>query len=192
MASGFREHCVTNPSRFCNVIKLSLRHAAVALLKLIELCALYGQEASNLGRNERLEILRYAKSRLPIFLTQFVSMLRNVKNDFSTVRPSEKNDIAGQSAPEIERLLETLSNLMKEARDACSEIWARWSTQQQPSQPRSSSSEKVVLDSAGLPCDPLDSLKESLFVIFRKREVVKLHQVQVQLAAIYLYLAQKK
>jgi hypothetical protein len=184
MASGFREHCVTNPSRFCNVIKLSLRHAAVALLKLIELCALYGQEASNLGRNERLEILRYAKSRLPIFLTQFVSMLRNVKNDFSTVRPSEKNDIAGQSAPEIERLLETLSNLMKEARDACSEIWA--------SQPRSSSSEKVVLDSAGLPCDPLDSLKESLFVIFRKREVVKLHQVQVQLAAIYLYLAQKK
>lgn len=113
MSSAFREHSVISPSRFCFVIKLALRDAAVAFMKLVELCVLYGEEAPVLNRNERLEILRYAKTRLPIFLTQFVALLRNVKNDFSTVKPADRNDIAAHVAPEIETLLESLSNLMR-------------------------------------------------------------------------------
>jgi hypothetical protein len=77
---------------------------------------LYGEEAPKLQRNERLEILRYAKTRLPIFLTQFVGLLRNIKSDFSTVKPAERNDIAAHVAPEIEILLEFLTTLMREAR----------------------------------------------------------------------------
>src|SRR5581483_5801039 len=98
MALSFREHSVINPSRFCHVIKVALKDAAVAFMKLVELCVLYGEEAQSLSRNERLEILRYTKTRLPIFLNQFVAMLRNIKSDFSTVKPPERNIIAGHIA----------------------------------------------------------------------------------------------
>ncbi len=129
MTSAFHENSVTSPSRFCVVVKLALQHAAVAFMKLVELCVFYGEEAHRLQRNERLEILRYAKTRLPILLTQFVALLRNVKSDFSTLKPAERNDIAAQVVPEIEILLDFLANMMKEARDSCNEIWIRWSTQ---------------------------------------------------------------
>lgn len=193
MTSSFRENSVTNPSRFCYVIKQALRHAAVACMKLVELCVLYGEEAPNLLRNERLEILRYAKTRLPIFLTQFVALLRSIKNDFSTVRPSDRNDIAAHVAPEIETLLGTLSNLMREARDACNEIWCRWSAihggllGEQPKNPSQTNPNPTQIASK----EP-ENLTETLFSIFRKRETVKLYNVQGQIAAIFLYLVQKK
>ena len=37
-----------------------------------------------------------------------------------------------------------------------------------------------------------DKLTETLYAIFRKREIMKLHSVQGQVVAIFLYLAQKK
>jgi len=199
---------------------LALRHAGVALMKLVELCVLYGEEAPVLNRNERLEILRYAKSRLPIFLTQFVSLLRNVKSDFTSVRPSERNDIAAHVAPEIESLLETLSHIMKEAGEACSDIWTRWSGNDGPttvgftpdggvsnkskssstrtsctggsssSSSRSSSSSGAGASRESSICE--ESVTDALYAIFRKREVAKLHCVQGQLVAFHLYLLQKK
>jgi len=195
MTFAFRENSVTNPSRFCYVIKQALRHAAVACMKLVELCVLYGEEAPKLLRNERLEILRYAKTRLPIFLTQFVALLRSIKNDFSTVRPSERNDIAAHVAPEIETLLGALSNLMREARDACNEIWCRWSALHggllgEGAKGCSSNSSNNSSPSSTTP--ELENLTEALFSIFRKRETVKLYNVQGQVAAIFLYFAQKR
>lgn len=195
MTSSFRENSVTNPSRFCYVIKQALRHAAVACMKLVELCVLYGEEAPKLLRNERLEILRYAKTRLPIFLTQFVALLRSIKNDFSTVRPSDRNDIAAHVAPEIETLLGALSNLMREARDACNEIWCRWSAIHggllgEPV--KSSNSSQTNASGASTANREPENLTETLFSIFRKRETVKLYNVQGQVAAIFLYLVQKK
>lgn len=168
-------------------------------MKLVELCVLYGEEAPKLLRNERLEILRYAKTRLPIFLTQFVALLRSIKNDFSTVRPSDRNDIAAHVAPEIETLLGALSNLMREARDACNEIWCRWSAIHggllgEPVKNTSSSSSQNGAAATPTPAatrEP-ENLTETLFSIFRKRETVKLYNVQGQVAAIYLYLVQKK
>lgn len=197
MTASFRENSVTNPSRFCYVIKQALRHAAVACMKLVELCVLYGEEAPKLLRNERLEILRYAKTRLPIFLTQFVALLRSIKNDFSTVRPSDRNDIAAHVAPEIETLLGALSNLMREARDACSEIWCRWSATHGgllgETVKNSSSSQSNPASSGSTPANrEPETLTETLYSIFRKRETVKLYNVQAQVAAIYLYLVQKK
>lgn len=198
MAAAFRDHSVTTPSRFCSIVKLALQHAAVAFIKLVELCVLYGEEAPSLRRNERLEILRYAKSRLPILLTQFVLMLRTIKNDFSSVKPGERNDIATHIAPETEVLLQLLANLMKEARDACNEIYSTsiatgthpcygfgfWKDEDGPVSHNISTQEPSELGS--------ESLTESLFTIFREREVLKYFILQKQIANFYLYIAQRK
>jgi len=198
MAAAFHGHFVTIPSRFCSVIKVALQHASVAFIKLVELCVLYGEEAPTLKRNERLEILGYAKSRLPILLTQFVLMLRTIKSDFSTVKPSERNDIAAHSVPEIEILLQLLATLMKEARDACDEIqskstatgippcysFAFWEDETGPvSHNRQNHSRSEPGE---------ETLTESLFAIFKEREVNKFFSLQKQIEHFYLYIAQRK
>lgn len=187
-AVAFRDHSVISPTRFCYVTKRALRDGLVAFLKLVELCVVYGEESPSLERNESVEILRYAKTRLPIFLNQFVALLRNIKNDFSTVKTADRNDIANHVAPQIETLLEALSNLTREGKDACNEIWMRWSLSMTPGN-TARDDEEGSRAHGGV---GIDSLSEALYGIFRKREVLKLHQLQAQLAAMYLYLAQKK
>jgi hypothetical protein len=200
MAIAFRDHSVISPTRFCYVTKRALRDGAVAFLKLVELCVVYGEESISLERNESVEILRYAKTRLPIFLNQFVALLRNIKNDFSTVKTADRNDIAAHVAPQIETLMESLSKLTKEGRDACSEIWIRWSLASQSLATSSGNNTSTTGVSGDVDETTnhqrqhvaMDSLSEALYGIFRKREVLKLHQLQAQLASMYLYLAQKK
>ena len=174
----------------------------VAFIKLVEVCVLYGEEALKLSRDERLEILRYAKARLPIFLTQFVALLRCIKNDFSTVKPSDRNDIAAHVVPEIETLLEALCLLMRGAKDSCNEIWEKWSSRCQPPQHSPSwnayqagtSSSTSVSSSAQSKEEPVKekALARNLCNIFRERELLKLHSVHAQINAISAYLAQKK
>ncbi|CAG7666507.1 unnamed protein product [Allacma fusca] len=200
MVGAFHHNSVTTPSRFCYVIKLALRYASVAFIKLVEICVLYGEESSKLTREERLEILRYAKARLPIFLTQFIALLRCIKNDFSTVKPSDRNDIAAHVVPEIEILLNSLCNLMREARDSCNDIWAKWSNDgETPTENNCHWNPSTPDPARGEPHDGgkvLEASKEdltrTLYAIFRERELVKFHSVHSQINAICIYLAQKK
>jgi len=210
MALAFKDRSVVSPSKLVYVMKATLRDACVAFMKLVELCVLYGEEAPGLNREERLEILKFAKTRLPLFLTQFVAMLKNIKTDFLGIKHTDRNDIAAHVAPELESLVNGMCNLMREAKEACSEIWTRWSTnagspgevpqplfmqrwtaaedfaaQSEQQQPRSGQEES---SSSIAPVQ----LKEAVQMILRRREVVRLHHVQAQVAAMHLYLMQKK
>jgi hypothetical protein len=197
MAVAFKDRTIVAPPRLCYVMKATLRDACVAFMKLVELCVLYGEEAPLLSRDERLEILRFAKTRLPLFLTQFVTMLKNIKADFSVVKQTDRNDIAAHVAPELESLVNGMCDLMREAKDACNEIWIRWSANAgSPGEvPYPPFLQRWSEDfSHPLPTEdtPPVELKDALHMIFRRREIVKLHHVQAQVAAMYLYLIQKK
>uniref|UniRef100_A0A1B6MP93 BTB domain-containing protein n=1 Tax=Graphocephala atropunctata TaxID=36148 RepID=A0A1B6MP93_9HEMI len=101
----------TNPAKLCFVVRQSLREAAVAGAKLVMLCDLFSKRKVDLTRDQRHEIIRYAKSRLPIFMNQLHRFLVSLKTTLSSMSPAQRQEIATYLVPEIETVLDILSSL---------------------------------------------------------------------------------
>ncbi|KAK4876099.1 hypothetical protein RN001_012521 [Aquatica leii] len=112
----------SNPAKLCFVVKQSVRDAAVVGAKLLLLCDLFTKRKNELSREERHEIIRYAKSRLPIFMTQLHKFLHAVKNTFSSMTALQRNEVATYLVPEIEVILDTVSTLIVEVEKALHQI----------------------------------------------------------------------
>ncbi|CAG2057486.1 unnamed protein product, partial [Timema podura] len=81
-----------------------------AFVKLLELCDLYCKHKPELSRKERHEIVHYAKSRLPIFMSQLHRFLQAVKATFSAMSPSQRQDMAAYLVLELANTLVMLSS----------------------------------------------------------------------------------
>ncbi|GFG38681.1 hypothetical protein Cfor_08266 [Coptotermes formosanus] len=112
----------SNPAKLCFVVKQSVREAAVAAVKLLLLCDLFTKRKTELSHEERHEIIRYAKSRLPIFMSQLHRFLQGVKSTFSSMSPSQRQEVATYLVPEIETILDTVSALIVEVKLALEQI----------------------------------------------------------------------
>lgn len=73
----------------------------VAAAKLVLLCELFSKRKSELSREERHEVVRYAKSRLPVFLSQLCRLLHGVKATFSAMSSSQRHELATYLVPEV-------------------------------------------------------------------------------------------
>nr|CAD7264660.1 unnamed protein product [Timema shepardi] len=112
----------SNPAKLCYVVKQSVREAAVAFVKLLELCDLYCKHKPELSRKERHEIVHYAKSRLPIFMSQLHRFLQAVKVTFSAMSPSQRQDMAAYLVLEIEGILDMLAAVILEVKSAVEQL----------------------------------------------------------------------
>lgn len=73
----------------------------LAAVKLLLLCDLFTKRKNELTREERHEIIRYAKSRIPIFLTQLQKFLQALKNTFGSMTVSQRSEVAAFLVPEV-------------------------------------------------------------------------------------------
>ncbi|XP_074026270.1 uncharacterized protein isoform X2 [Leptinotarsa decemlineata] len=105
------ENITGSPLKLCFIVKQSIRDAAVAGAKLLLLCDVFSKRKKELTRYERHEIIRYAKSRFPVFLTQLTRFTKVLKNTLNSLSPAQRMDIATFLVPEIEIILDTLSML---------------------------------------------------------------------------------
>lgn len=85
---------------------------SIAAIKLLLLCDLFTKRKNELTREERHEIIRYAKSRIPIFLTQLQKFLQALRNTFGSMSAAQRTEVASFLVPEIEIILETVSFLI--------------------------------------------------------------------------------
>lgn len=69
--------------------------------KFVLLCHLITTRKSDLTGDERLEIIRYAKSRLPMFLKQLHQLMKTVKATFNGMTSMQRLDIATFVVPEV-------------------------------------------------------------------------------------------
>lgn len=88
-------------------------------MKLLLLCDLFTKRRNELSREERHEIIRYAKSRLPIFLMQLQRFLQALKNTFSSMSAAQRLEVATFLVPEVffhpdvENLIEPVISRLK-------------------------------------------------------------------------------
>lgn len=116
------DNIVSNPAKLCVVVKQSVREVAVASAKLLLLCDLFTKRKNELTREERHEIILYAKSRMPVFMSQIARFLHALKSTFSSMTSYQRQEVATYLVPEIEIILDTLSMLTVEIEKALQQI----------------------------------------------------------------------
>ncbi|XP_033741353.1 uncharacterized protein LOC117328099 [Pecten maximus] len=107
-----------NPPRLCYVMKQAAREAAIASSKFVLLCDLFARRSGELPQEERHEIIRYARSRLPIFVKQLKEFFESFKYQMSFVGPNEKQEISTYILPEVETLCTMLTKFTEEFKAA--------------------------------------------------------------------------
>lgn len=103
--SSTSDSIVSNPAKLCLIVKQSVREMAVAAAKLLLFCDLFTRRKSELTREERLEIITYAKSRTPIFMNQVVRFLHALKVTFSSMSTGQRQEVATYLVPEVNHYL---------------------------------------------------------------------------------------
>lgn len=90
----------SSKSYFQASVRFSLCGVA-GLGKFVVLCHLVTTRKTELSSDERIEIIRYAKSRLPMFLKQLHQLLKTIKSTFSGMTSVQRFDIATYVVPEV-------------------------------------------------------------------------------------------
>ncbi|KAH6942505.1 hypothetical protein HPB50_006930 [Hyalomma asiaticum] len=169
-----------SPARLCYVVGQALRECAVAAAKLLLLCGVFSRHKHLLSREERQDLIKHCVSRLPTFMNQLQKLLEAVKRTFGNLSFAERTVIAAYVVPEIESSLESLFQLIAEAKRALDLIISRMTNDKMTTEP-------YVAD---LPVGELlnRNLRNSLNV----RELVKLRSFYEKVFMTFITLMRKK
>lgn len=91
-------------------LSINISNFILGLVKFVVLCHLITTRKKELKPDERLEIIKYAKSRLPLFLKQLHQLMKAIKSTFSGMTSMQRFDIATYVVPEVCALLFFVSN----------------------------------------------------------------------------------
>ncbi|XP_025114825.1 uncharacterized protein LOC112576505 isoform X1 [Pomacea canaliculata] len=111
-----------NPAKLCYTVRQGLKEAAIASAKLLLLCDLFSKRKCELSRQERHEIMKQAKSRMPVFLKQLHKFLVVLKQHSQTLTAHQRYDFASYLVPEIEVILDTVSRFAVETKVALEQV----------------------------------------------------------------------
>ncbi|XP_037571015.1 LOW QUALITY PROTEIN: uncharacterized protein LOC119453092 [Dermacentor silvarum] len=169
-----------SPARLCYVVGQALRECAVAAAKLLLLCGVFSRHKHLLSREERQDLIKHCVSRLPTFMNQLQKLLEAVKRTFGNLSFAERTVIAAYVVPEIESSLESLFQLIAEAKRALDLIISRMTNDKMTTEP-------YVTD---LPVGEMlnRNLRNSLNV----RELVKLRSFYEKVFMTFITLMRKK
>lgn len=100
-----------DPRQLCSVFADSLRELCVGCAKILDFCNIFVRDASHLTRFQRHEIIKYTRSRVPIFLKQWHQILVNIFEILSSLSSAEKADLAVFLVPQIEKTLDQFRSI---------------------------------------------------------------------------------
>ncbi|KAL5019275.1 hypothetical protein ScPMuIL_004997 [Solemya velum] len=180
-AVGMEDCLMSNPAKFCYMVKQGLREGAVACAKLLIVCDLFSRRKGELSREERHEIIKYAKSRLPVFMNQLHKFLELCRQHSASLTVLQRQDLAAYLVPELETSLDTVSKFAVGSKAALEQVIDSSSEKEKQ--------EKGEKHRKGHVSDVLGkTLKNALHV----RELKKLKSVHDRTTASFMHLMQKK
>lgn len=103
------KNLMSNPVKLCYALKSSIREVAVAFSKMMLLCELYNKKKDEISLEGGHEIIRYGKSRIPVFMSLIQRFFQGVKSTFSSSLTSQKQELACYLVPETEAILDTIA-----------------------------------------------------------------------------------
>ena len=172
-----------NPAKLCYTVRQALREEATACAKLVIMCDLFAKRKYELSREERYEIMKYVKSRIPIFLKQLLKFLTTIKAYMQALTQSQRDDIAVYLVPEMETILDTMSRFISETKVALEQAISISSDAVVDKGEKSSKSRKTGVG---------DALGRTLKHALHLKELKKLKHFHERTTSSFLNLRQKR
>lgn len=69
--------------------------------KALQFCNIFVKDSTSMTRNQRHEIIKYVRSRLPIFLAQCHQLMQNILCILSNLTDEEKTELVVYLVPEV-------------------------------------------------------------------------------------------
>ncbi|XP_074647658.1 uncharacterized protein LOC141903440 isoform X2 [Tubulanus polymorphus] len=127
---GEEESLMANPAKLCYILKQAIREMTVAGAKFLILCDLFTRKKAQLSRDERNDIIRYSKSRIPVFMNQLLKLISVCKQHARSLSASQRYELATYLVPEIENTLEMVSKFILETKTALEQVISSTSSSQ--------------------------------------------------------------
>lgn len=105
---------LNGPELLCNILKQSIQDLIVVAVKFVLFCVYFNKKKTDLSRDERHNIIRYARQRCPIFFNQMQKLFLALKSSLGSLNNIERQIVAAYLVPEIEAFLEVGSALLHE------------------------------------------------------------------------------
>ncbi|XP_061388416.1 uncharacterized protein LOC133323510 [Musca vetustissima] len=106
------------PALLYATFKDSLRECSIGCAKILQFCNIFIKDAADIARYQKNEIIKYVRTRIPIFMSQLHQLLRNILNVFLSLTPDEKDELANYLVPEIEKTLLILTSVIEEIKNS--------------------------------------------------------------------------
>nr|XP_029717691.1 uncharacterized protein LOC115260678 [Aedes albopictus] len=107
-----------SPCVLCQIFKEGFKESLIAIVKLIQFCNIFTKDATTFTRFQRHEIIKYVRSRTPVFLSQVHQLLQNINVVLCSLTNEEKNDLVSYLVPEIIYALEVLAASVSEIKNS--------------------------------------------------------------------------
>ncbi|XP_053699216.1 uncharacterized protein LOC128746197 [Sabethes cyaneus] len=111
-----------SPCVLCLVFKEGFKETLTAIIKLLQFCNIFTNDATTFTRYQRHEIIKYVRSRLPIFLSQVHQLLQNCNIVLCSLSSEDKNDLVSYLVPEIINALEVLMSVISKFKNSLEKV----------------------------------------------------------------------
>ncbi|KAH8272732.1 hypothetical protein KR026_006961, partial [Drosophila bipectinata] len=81
------------PARLYTTFQDALRECAIGCAKVLQFCNIFITDATHMTRYQKNEIVKYIRTRIPIFMSQIQQLLRNVLGVFVGLSVDEKAEL---------------------------------------------------------------------------------------------------
>lgn len=113
------ENFLAEPAKLVYAIKQAFRESAVAGVKFMMICDLFSKKKDEMSKHERHEVMKYVKSRLPVFVKQLTKFFEAFKEQLTKpITPQQKEDLSVYLVPEMDKCLDLSTELIEEGKNA--------------------------------------------------------------------------
>ncbi|KAH8420506.1 hypothetical protein KR009_011057 [Drosophila setifemur] len=106
------------PAQLYATFQDALREGAIGCAKVLQFCNIFITDATHMTRYQKNEIVKYIRTRIPIFMSQIQQLLKNVLGVFAGLSAEEKAELVTYLVPEIESTLFVLTAVIEEIKNS--------------------------------------------------------------------------
>lgn len=89
------------PSSLCELFKQCVREIVIGFTLFLQLSQIFSKDTTILNRHQRNEIIKFIKTRFPIFISQIQQLMQNILIIFKSLQKDEKEELVIYLVPEV-------------------------------------------------------------------------------------------
>lgn len=89
------------PSSLCELFKQCVREIVIGFTLFLQLSQIFSKDTTILNRYQRNEIIKFIKTRFPIFISQIQQLMQNILIIFKSLQKDEKEELVIYLVPEV-------------------------------------------------------------------------------------------